>query len=192
MAYVDDATINAIRRKHPIREIVERYVNLTKKGEDYWGLCPFHPDNHASMSVSTKLDMFQCFSCHKAGNIFNFIAGMENISYGEAINLLAREDGYDIGPIIKHTNPHTKDYEIISLASKFYQNNLNSTLGTSAIKYLNDFKMQPFDYSLLVVHTQDFLRANFYLLFLIIMLVWLVALVFLKLFFVLGVFFCCY
>ena len=49
---------------------------------------------------------------------------------------------------------------------------------------LNDFKMQPFDYSLLVVHTQDFLRANFYLLFLIIMLVWLVALVFLKLFFV--------
>ena len=138
MAYVDDATINAIRRKHPIREIVERYVNLTKKGEDYWGLCPFHPDNHASMSVSTKLDMFQCFSCHKAGNIFNFIAGMENISYGEAINLLAREDGYDIGPIIKHTNPHTKDYEIISLASKFYQNNLNSNLGTSAIKYLND------------------------------------------------------
>ena len=138
MAYVDDATINAIRRKHPIREIVERYVNLTKKGEDYWGLCPFHPDNHASMSVSTKLDMFQCFSCHKAGNIFNFIAGMENISYGEAINLLAREDGYDIGPIIKYTNPHTKDYEIISLASKFYQNNLNSNLGTSAIKYLND------------------------------------------------------
>ena len=96
MAYVDDATINAIRRRHPIREIVERYVTLTKKGNDYWGLCPFHPDNNASMSVSTKLDMFQCFACHKAGNIFNFIADMENISYGEAINLLAKEDGYEV------------------------------------------------------------------------------------------------
>ncbi len=138
MAYVDDKIIFAIRRKHPIREIVERYVSLTKRGEDYWGLCPFHADNNASMSVSTKLDMFQCFACHKAGNIFNFIAGMENISYGEAIHLLAKEDGYDIGPVTKHINPHTKDYEIMNLATKFYQNNLNSSLGTNAIKYLND------------------------------------------------------
>ena len=141
MAYVDETTINAIRRKHPIREIVERYVSLTKKGEDYWGLCPFHADNSPSMSVSTRLDMFQCFACHKAGNIFNFIAGMENISYGEAIHLLAKEDGYDIGPITKHENPHAKDYEIMKLATKFYQNNLNSSLGTNAIKYLQDRKI---------------------------------------------------
>ena len=141
MAYVDEATVNAIRRKHPIREIVERYVSLTKKGEDYWGLCPFHSDNNASMSVSTRLDMFQCFACHKAGNIFNFIAGMENISYGEAIHLLAREDGYDIGPVYKKENVYAKDYEIMSLASKFYQNNLNSTLGANAIKYLQDRKI---------------------------------------------------
>ncbi|MEE3343821.1 MAG: DNA primase [Bacilli bacterium] len=137
MAYVDDMTINAIRRKHPIREIVERYVSLTKRGEDYWGLCPFHPDNNASMSVSTKLDMFQCFACHKAGNIFNFIAGMENISYGDAIRLLAKEDGYDVGNVVKYNNPYSKDYEIMSLASKFYQNNLNSNLGVNAIKYLD-------------------------------------------------------
>ena len=110
MAYVDEATINAIRRKHPIREIVERYVSLTKKGDDYWGLCPFHPDNNASMSVSTKLDMYQCFACHKAGNVFNFIADMENISYGEAIRLLAKEDGYEVAGISKNTNPHQKDY----------------------------------------------------------------------------------
>lgn len=138
MAYVDETTINAIRRKHPIREIVERYVSLTKRGEDYWGLCPFHADNNASMSVSTRLDMFQCFACHKAGNIFNFIASMENISYGEAIHLLAREDGYDIGPAVKYENPHSKYYEIMSLATKFYQNNLSSTLGNNALKYLND------------------------------------------------------
>ena len=138
MAYIDDATINAIRRKHPIKEIVERYVSLTKKGEDYWCLCPFHADNNASMSVSTRLDMFQCFACHKAGNIFNFIANMENISYGDAIRLLAKEDGHNIGNVTKYVNPHLKDYEIMNLAIKFYQNNINSTLGTNAIKYLED------------------------------------------------------
>lgn len=141
MAYVDEATINAIRRKHPIKEIVERYVSLTKKGEDYWGLCPFHPDNNASMSVSTKLDMFQCFACHKAGNVFNFIASMENIGYGDAIRLLAKEDGYEVGNVTAYVNPHTKDYEIINLAIKFYQNNLNSALGNNAIKYLEERKI---------------------------------------------------
>lgn len=136
MAYVDEATINAIRRKHPIREVVERYVSLTKKGEDYWGLCPFHSDNNASMSVSVKLDMFQCFACHKAGNVFNFIAGMENISYGDAIRLLAKEDGYEVAGVERKKNPFLKQYEINNLAIKFYQNNLNSSLGVNAISYL--------------------------------------------------------
>ena len=141
MAYIDEATINAIRRKHPIKEIVERYVNLTKKGDDYWGLCPFHADNNASMSVSTKLDMFQCFSCKKAGNIFNFIAGMENIGYGEAINLLAKEDGFEVKGVVKE-NPNNKYYEINNLAIKYYQNNINSELGKNAISYLIDRKIE--------------------------------------------------
>lgn len=136
MAYIDEATINAIRRKHPIKEIVERYVSLTKKGDDYWGLCPFHADNNASMSVSTRLDMFQCFACKKAGNVFNFVAGMENISYGDAIRLLAREDGFEVGNTSNYVNPHIKDYEVMNLAIKYYQNNINSILGDNAIKYL--------------------------------------------------------
>lgn len=141
MAYIDEATISAIRKKHPIKEIVERYVPLTKKGEDYWGLCPFHADNNASMSVSTRLDMFQCFSCKKAGNVFNFIAGIENMSYGDAIRLLAKEDGFEVGSGIQKQNPHLKDYEILNLAIKYYQNNINSNLGENAIKYLLDRKI---------------------------------------------------
>lgn len=137
MGYIDEATISAIRRKHPIREVVERYVTLTKKGEDYWGLCPFHADNHASMCVSTRLDMFQCFSCKKAGNVFNFIAGMENMSYKDAISLLAREDGYEINTFSRES-PYQKDYEIFGKAIQFYQNNLNSQLGENAIRYLEN------------------------------------------------------
>lgn len=140
MAYIDEETIKAIRRKHPIKEIVERYIPLTKKGEDYWGLCPFHADNHPSMSVSTRLDMFQCFVCKKAGNVFNFIAGMENITYGEAINKLAQEDGYEVRSV-ERIDPNLKNYEVMSLAVKYYQNNINSVLGENAISYLQERKI---------------------------------------------------
>ena len=136
MAYIDEETIRAIRKKHPIQEVVGKYEDLTKKGEDYWCLCPFHNDNNASMCISTKLDMFQCFSCKAAGNVFNFIARKENITYGEAIRLLAQEDGIEIAGF-KKTNPHQKDYEILSLAIKYYQNNINSNLGESAREYLS-------------------------------------------------------
>ena len=132
MAYVDEATIQAIRKKHPIKDIIERYhIGLIKKGEDYWGNCPFHmsvlgkEDRNASMSISSRLDIFQCFSCKTAGNIFNFVALMENISYGEAIHLLAREDGFEVGNVVKRENPHMKDFEVMNLAIKFYQNNMN-------------------------------------------------------------------
>lgn len=140
MAYIDESTINAIRRKHPIREVVERYVSLTKKGDDYWGLCPFHNDSNASMSVSSKLDMFQCFACHKAGNIFNFISMMENISYGDAIRLLGAEDGLVLNNT-KSDNPYYEFYDIFNLANKFYQNNLNSALGKNALNYLSERKI---------------------------------------------------
>ena len=140
MAYIDEETIQAIRRKHPIKEIVERYIPLTKKGEDYWGLCPFHADNNPSMSVSTRLDMFQCFVCKKAGNVFNFIAGIENITYGEAINKLAQEDGYEVRSV-ERIDPNLKNYEVMSLAVKYYQNNINSVLGENAIFYLQERKI---------------------------------------------------
>ena len=137
MPRIDEETIKNIRKKHPIKEIVERYEELTKKGEDYWCLCPFHNDSNASMCISTKLDMFQCFSCKAAGNIFNFISRKENISYGEAINRLAEEDGIVVTNL-KKENTHQKDYEIISLAVKFYQNNINSNLGENAVNYLKE------------------------------------------------------
>ena len=136
MAYIDEETIKAIRKRHPIQEIVGKYEDLTKKGEDYWCLCPFHNDSNASMCISPKLDMFQCFSCKAAGNIFNFISRKENITYGEAIQLLAKEDGIEVSSV-KRTNPHQKDYEILSLAIKYYQNNINSSLGEQARDYLN-------------------------------------------------------
>ena len=64
MAETFQELVSQIKDRLDIVEVVEKEVILTKKGANYWGLCPFHPDTNASMSVSTRLDMFQCFSLH--------------------------------------------------------------------------------------------------------------------------------
>ena len=66
---------------------------------------------------------------------------MEHISYGEAIRRLALEDGFEVGDSFSREDKHLKDYEIMSWAIKYYQNNINSSLGENAIQYLLDRKI---------------------------------------------------
>ena len=143
MVYISKEMTDAIREKHPIEEVVQRYVNLTLKGDNnYWGKCPFHweklgkEDEHDSMSVSPKRKMFQCFSCKTSGDVFKFIAEREKISYYEAVLRLAKEDGYEVGNYTAREEPFAKDYEVMGLAVSYYQNNLNGDLGTNAVAYL--------------------------------------------------------
>ena len=66
-------TINDIRSKINIVDVISEYVPLTKKGQYYWGLCPFHNDKNPSMSVDEKRQTYTCWSCHNSGNVFNFV-----------------------------------------------------------------------------------------------------------------------
>ena len=69
MAYISNEIINEIRNKTDIVDVVSRYVNLTKKGKNYIGVCPFHDDHSPSMSVSPEKQIFTCFSCGATGNV---------------------------------------------------------------------------------------------------------------------------
>jgi len=73
----------------PIEEVVGEYVTLKRAGANYKGLCPFHDDKNASMSVSPTKGIYKCFSCGKGGNIFQFIMEHEGLSYPLAIKHLA-------------------------------------------------------------------------------------------------------
>ena len=77
--------INEIRTSVDIVDVVAKYVSLTKKGKNYFGICPFHEDGDPSMSVSPEKQIFSCFSCHTAGNVFNFLMEYEHISFLEAV-----------------------------------------------------------------------------------------------------------
>lgn len=138
MAYISNDVINEVRRKSDIVEVVSRYVNLTKAGKNYLGVCPFHDDHSPSMSVSPEKQIYTCFSCGASGNVFTFVSDFEKISFIEAVRLLGEKAGINISGNIKESTKRDDYYEIYDLASKFYQNSLNTSLGKNAIEYLEN------------------------------------------------------
>ena len=74
-----------------ILSVVASYVPLKRKGNRYWGCCPFHRENTPSFSVVPSEGFFYCFGCHVGGNVFKFLSLMENVSYFEAIKMQAEK-----------------------------------------------------------------------------------------------------
>ena len=134
---INNDIINEIRNKSDIVSVISNYVPLTKRGKNYFGVCPFHDDHSPSMSVSPEKQIYTCFSCGATGNVFTFVSEYEHISFIEAVKLLGNKLGYNL---TTHEKVDTKsgDYKIYEIASKFYQNNLNSSLGKKAIEYLEN------------------------------------------------------
>ena len=133
--------INDIRNKVNIVDIVSNYITLTKKGKNYFGTCPFHPDNDPSFCVSEQKQIYTCFSCKASGNVFQFVMNYENVSFREAIKMVADEQGIPLDINVSHESFVSKNsslYEIYDIACKFYQNNINTVAGEKAKDYLKE------------------------------------------------------
>ena len=88
---IDRETVERIKSAADIVEVVGDYVNLTRRGANYMGLCPFHNERTPSFSVSPRRNFCYCFSCHKGGSPVNFIMEKEGVSYYDALRQLARK-----------------------------------------------------------------------------------------------------
>jgi len=139
MAKLTTQQINDIRSSVDIVDIVSKYIPLTQKGKNFFGVCPFHDDHSPSMSVSQEKQIYTCFSCGATGNVFKFIMDYDNISFPEAIKKIADLVGI---PLNIDVNVNKKSiinkslYDIYELSLKFYQNNLNTNDGIIAKEYL--------------------------------------------------------
>ena len=133
---ITNEMINEIRNKVDIVEVISKYVPLTQRGKNYFGVCPFHDDHSPSMSVSKEKQIFTCFSCGATGNVFTFVADYEHIGFYDAVRLLGNQVGFNLGQARVVKNKNAEAYEIYDKACKFYQNNLNTTLGKHANEYL--------------------------------------------------------
>lgn len=136
MTYISNDVMNEIRNKTDIVDVISKYVTLTKRGKNYFGVCPFHDDHSPSMSVSPEKQIYTCFSCGASGNVFTFVADFEKISFAQAVRLLGEKVGISIGGISNFSEKKDEYFEIYELANKFYQNSLFTNLGKNAIEYL--------------------------------------------------------
>ena len=131
--------IENVRKSANIVDIISSYVPLTQKGKNYFGVCPFHEDHSPSMSVSEEKQIYKCFSCGAAGNVFTFVSDYENVSFIEAVKIVALKCGiaFKGGEVTKKPKAFIREYEMMALALKFYQNNLNTKEGIYAKEYLS-------------------------------------------------------
>ncbi len=136
----DQSLINEIRSKIDIVDLISEYIPLSQKGKNFFGVCPFHNDTNPSMSVSREKQIYKCFSCGASGNIFTFVSEYENISFKEALSLLANKIGYSINTTKSYSKPnlYEKYYQMYEVATKFYQNNINTHEGRNAKEYLKN------------------------------------------------------
>ena len=139
MAFISQELINEIKSKNDIIDIIGSYINLDDKNK---AICPFHNDHSPSFSVSSEKQIYKCFSCGESGNVITFVQKFNSISFIEALKLLADRVGINLNiQDQKKSNKYDKYYEITSVALKYFKNNLMSTQGKDAIKYLNNRKI---------------------------------------------------
>ena len=93
MAVIPNEDINNIRNNANIVDIISSYIPLTKKGRNYFGLCPFHREKSPSFSVSADRQYFHCFGCHVGGNVIHFISKIENVNFVESMQILSERAG---------------------------------------------------------------------------------------------------
>lgn len=140
MAVITNEEINNIRSKANIVDIIGSYLPLTQRGRNYLCVCPFHDDHSPSMSVSEEKQIYKCFACGNTGNVFTFVEKYEDVSFLDAVMIVAEKCGISIDKSLIKNNKvvsNKEEFEIMNLAEKFYQNNLKTEFGTTALDYLN-------------------------------------------------------
>ena len=94
---IPDSFLQELAERNDIVDVVGGYVRLTKKsGANLFGLCPFHSEKTPSFSVNPEKQIFHCFGCGKGGDVINFIREIENLSFPEAVEFLARRAGLEV------------------------------------------------------------------------------------------------
>ena len=146
MARYSDEIIDEIRNRNDIVDVISQYVVLKRSGRNFFGLCPFHKEKSPSFSVSPDKQIFHCFGCHEGGNVFHFISKIENVSFPEALEMLADRVGMELPKLDSNVDDKqallkSKVYEINQCAAEFYHENLYKPTAKEAQEYVKKRKL---------------------------------------------------
>ena len=140
MAKFDNNFTDELRQRLSIVDVVSRRVPLNKKGQNFWGCCPFHNEKTPSFSVSEDKGFYHCFGCGEHGDIISFVMKSENVDFKTAIRELADMAGLKV-PDYKPRDPAAVAREesyvnITDRAAKIYQQKLFEDVGAHALEYV--------------------------------------------------------
>lgn len=141
--YYPDELVEEIRSRSDVVDIISGYVRLQKKGNNYFGLCPFHNEKSPSFSVTPGRQMFYCFGCGAGGNVFTFLMKYENLSFGEAVKSLAERAGIALPEaeyseeMKKKENKRQQMFAINKEAAKYFYYQLRAKQGEAGYAYLS-------------------------------------------------------
>jgi len=133
-----------VKQQADIVRIVGDYIKLKKDGaQNYSGLCPFHGEKSASFKVHATRQFYHCFGCHESGDVFKFIQKIENISFPEAVRLVAQKLGIPL-PKATYSSPAEANaarlraqlLDVQERAAAFFQECLKRPEGARAREYL--------------------------------------------------------
>ena len=123
--------INEIRKSVDIVDVISRYLNVVKKGRNYFAICPFHNDTNPSLSISREKQIYKCFVCGEGGNVITFIQKYKKISFIEALKEDALIGGIELQLDVKKSvsvDPKKQVlYDLLEDATKYYQSALASS-----------------------------------------------------------------
>jgi DNA primase len=88
-----DSTLEEIKNRIDVVDLISEYVHLKQAGQNWKGLCPFHSEKTPSFTVSPSKQIYHCFGCGSGGDIFSFLVKYENVSFPEAVSILAKKAG---------------------------------------------------------------------------------------------------
>ncbi len=137
---IPDQFLDELSSRLNIVDVVSAYVPLTRKGGNYWGLCPFHREKTPSFSVSESKQIFHCFGCGKGGGAVRFVMEMENLPFPEAVRKLAAQAGMEVPEDGSDGTWREKRQRILELnkeAARFYRAMLSQPEGERVAEYIS-------------------------------------------------------
>ena len=145
-------TIEAVKERADIVDVVGEHVVLKKKGREFVGICPFHDDKSPSMTVSPAKQFYYCFSCGAGGNAIKFLMELQRTSFSEVVLELARKyqlpvetlDGPQQERLRQQLSRREQLHRVMTLAAGFFRTALQQPQGQAALSYLREQRgLQP-------------------------------------------------
>lgn len=136
-----EGIIEEVRQNNDIVDVISQYVHLTRKGRNYFGLCPFHNEKSPSFSVSPDRQIFHCFGCGVGGNVYTFLMKIEGISFVEALETLAERANIQLPKLENSVDSYKEElkakvYKVNEFTAEFYHQNLYKPTAKIAQEYV--------------------------------------------------------